>query len=185
MMEIDIEKRDEECLLKHVILNWSDRFLFMSHEGSIHNPFSVKEPKDYVPKHISEAECHFEFITGGGKGGQKVNKTASTAVLYWNMETSPTFNTEEKGRIRLALATRITKKGDIIIRRQSERSQIQNKQEALEDLNTLIAEVLKPVKERVEGAPTKGSQLRRLDGKTRESQKKKQRGESFDRTDDG
>lgn len=139
------------------------------------NPFTARQEKEYIPKSIPEYECQIEYVRGGGAGGQKVNKTSSTAQLRWHIGRSSTFTSEEKGRIRLALASRVTKDDEIVLKSQEERSQKQNKEAVLARLNELVADALKPMKERVEGEPTKGSKERRLQGKALDSKKKQER----------
>ncbi len=120
-----------------------------------------------------------DAIKGGGAGGQKVNKTASTIQLRWNLEKSATFNDEEKKRLRAAFAAKLSSDGDIVIRSNEQRSQLQNREAAIARLNGWIAEALRPVAERVATKPTEGSKARRLDEKTRDAKKKQMRGKGF------
>lgn len=150
----------------------------MSFEGPMKNPFAPK-PEQYIPKQVPESECDIRFVRGSGAGGQKVNKTSSTAELHWNLERSGAFTPEEKARLRDALGAKLTAQDEIVIKSNEQRSQSQNKEAAIARLNMWVAEALRPVVERVATKPTKGSQARRLDDKARDAQKKAARGSRF------
>ena len=165
---------DESCII--FISSISIR---MTTEGKMSNPFQRAREGEYVPKRVPEYECEFKFIKGSGAGGQKVNKTSSTAELRWSIGRSSTFSEDEKKQLRFALASRVTQADEIVIQANEQRSQLQNKYDALERLNKMVADALKPVKARVEGRPTRGSQMRRLEGKAKDSVTKRGRRESF------
>ncbi|MEA3404607.1 MAG: alternative ribosome rescue aminoacyl-tRNA hydrolase ArfB, partial [Pseudomonadota bacterium] len=67
---------------------------------------------------------------------------------------------------------RITKEGVLIIKAQQFRTQEKNRENALERLVELIKSVMVVQKVRRATKPTKGSQRRRLDSKTKRSQTK-------------
>ena len=57
-----------------------------------------------------ELEKEFSFRTSrsGGKGGQNVNKVSTKVELLWNYSASLLFTEEEKSKIALRLANRIS-----------------------------------------------------------------------------
>jgi len=71
---------------------------------------------------------------------------------------------------------RIGKEGVIVIKAQQYRTQEKNRHDALERLRELIKSVSVVQKTRRPTRPTKGSQTRRLDSKTRRSKTKELRG---------
>lgn len=67
---------------------------------------------------------------------------------------------------------RISKEGVVIIKAQQYRSQEKNREAALARLQALIRSVAIPRKTRKPTKPTRGSQERRIEGKTRRGQLK-------------
>ncbi len=67
---------------------------------------------------------------------------------------------------------RISKEGIVIIKAQQYRSQEKNREAALARLKALIKSVTIPRKKRKPTKPTRGSQERRIEGKTRRGQLK-------------
>ncbi|KKQ35812.1 MAG: Class I peptide chain release factor, partial [Candidatus Nomurabacteria bacterium GW2011_GWB1_37_5] len=112
-----------------------------------------------------ENELVIDFVRSGGAGGQNVNKVSTKAKLRWNVENSKIFNPEEKELIKIYLKNRLTNEGDIILEAQEERSQLQNKERAIERIKKLVGEALTPEKERKATKPTKSSKEKRLEGK--------------------
>ena len=100
-----------------------------------------------------------------GPGGQNVNKVSSRIEARLNLNTCPIFSEAEKSILRQKLASRITLEGEMIITSQIHRSQLMNKEEAINRLCQLIAMALTPVKPRKATRPTKGSVERRLKSK--------------------
>ena len=137
---------------------------------------SEKRQKFLIPgREISES-----FSRSSGKGGQNVNKVSTKVELRWNVDASAAFTEKEKEQIKKASGNRISKEGDLIITSQEERSQIQNRQRAMEKLNKLVEEAIRPEKERVPTKPTRSSKERRLEEKKRQGERKKQRSKKID-----
>jgi len=128
-------------------------------------------PKDLIP----EDEIEFQFSRSSGKGGQNVNKVETKVEIRFNIDRSKAFSEEEKEKIKEALASRINQEGDLIIRSEEERSQLQNKKIAVEKLNAIIGEVLKPKEERIPTKVPQASKAERLKEKKIISEKKKLR----------
>ncbi len=100
-----------------------------------------------------------------GPGGQNVNKVSSRIEARLNLNTCPIFSEAEKAILHHKLASRITMEGEMIVTSQIHRSQLMNKEEAINRLCQLIAMALTPVKPRKATRPTKGSVERRLKSK--------------------
>lgn len=100
-----------------------------------------------------------------GPGGQNVNKVSSRIEARLNLNTCPIFSEAEKAILRQKLASHITLEGEMIITSQIHRSQLMNKEEAINRLCQLIAMALTPVKPRKATRPTKSSVERRLKSK--------------------
>lgn len=149
-------------------------------EGNFIIPENNKNPNEKQQKYlIPEKEISESFSRSSGKGGQNVNKVSTKVELRWNVDASAAFSEQDKEKIKKALANRVNKNGDLIITAEEERSQIQNRQRAMEKLNKLVEEALKPEKERIPTKPTRSSKERRLEEKRRQGEKKKFRSEKF------
>ncbi|MCW8965414.1 MAG: aminoacyl-tRNA hydrolase, partial [Candidatus Pacearchaeota archaeon] len=86
----------------------------------------------------------------------------------------------EKNRLRAALYNRINDSDEIVIHVQDERSQIKNRDIALQRIIRLITSSLKTKKKRVITQPSKKAKERRLKQKKNRSELKKQRERKLD-----
>ena len=134
-----------------------------------------KEMKEENESIVPESEITEKFSRSGGHGGQNVNKLSTKAEARWNIDESKAFSDEEKEKIKKFLANQINKKGELIVVSQEERSQLQNREQAVERLNNLIKAALVPEKERKATKPTFSSKERRLEAKKRLGEKKRWR----------
>ncbi|MFN4761824.1 alternative ribosome rescue aminoacyl-tRNA hydrolase ArfB [Gillisia sp. Q332] len=119
-----------------------------------------------------KAELIFKAVKSSGPGGQHVNKTASKIILNFNLENSHALSEEEKSRISIKLASRITNSGEIILESGETRSQHKNKELVTIRFLQLIKKALKKEKPRKKTRPTKASKLKRLRSKKIKSEKK-------------
>ena len=115
---------------------------------------------------IPAREIEISAIRAQGAGGQNVNKVSSAIHLRFDIGASsiPGFYKERLLKLK---DHRITKEGVIVIKAQQHRSQEMNKEEALRRLQQLIKSVAVSPKKRKPTKPTRSSQKKRLDSKTR------------------
>ena len=119
---------------------------------------------------IPADEISFTFLPSGGPGGQHANRSATKAVVSWNVDTSRVLGPRQKQRIKARLRARIDSRGVLRLSSDRHRSQLRNREDVLRRLSELVATALKPVPKRTATKPTAGSRDRRI-------REKKQRGE--------
>jgi ribosome-associated protein len=124
---------------------------------------------------IPDEELELSAIRSQGAGGQNVNKVSTAIHLRFDIKASSLPNYYKDKLLQLS-DRRITKDGVVVIKAQEHRSQEQNKEEAIKRLQELVRSAIIVPKLRKASQPSRSSQKRRLDSKTKRSQIKANRG---------
>lgn len=124
----------------------------------------------------------FTFITSrsSGKGGQHVNKTNTKVELRFNIKNSELLNDDEKELLFRNLKTKINKDGILQIVSQKSRSQVKNKKNCIIKFHEILEEALKIPKKRTKTKRSRKSVLKRLEQKSKHSEKKERRKKDFE-----
>jgi len=124
---------------------------------------------------INPHEVEFIAIRAQGPGGQNVNKVSNAIHARFNIGAS-SLPPHIKERLLAMRDGRITREGVVVLKAQQSRSLEANKEDALRRLQEMVDSVAVLPAIRRPTKPTLASQRRRLEGKTKDSERKQRRG---------
>jgi ribosome-associated protein len=122
------------------------------------------------------AEFTFQATRSSGAGGQNVNKVATKIELRFHVQNSQILTEEQKTKILEKLANKINQEGYLIITSQETRSQLKNRELAIEKLYKWLDKAFFVPKKRKATKPSQAAKEDRLKSKKIESEKKANRG---------
>jgi ribosome-associated protein len=124
---------------------------------------------------IPRSELDVRVSRASGAGGQHVNKTSSRVEIFWSVRDSRALTEDQRVYLLGRLASRLTTEGSIRIVASDMRSQSRNRDLAEERLAETVRRALLIPKKRRPTRPTRASKEARLEGKKRQSHKKRER----------
>jgi len=121
------------------------------------------------------SELGFKAVRSSGSGGQHVNKVATKVELYFDLGNSPNLTDKEKLKLKEFLRTKLSKDHVLILHCSETRSQQKNKELVIAKFLELIEKGLKEQKKRVPTKIPKAVIKKRLQNKSKQSEKKASR----------
>jgi ribosome-associated protein len=114
---------------------------------------------------LDPSEIEESFVRSTGPGGQHVNTTSTAVQLRFDVRHSPSLTDDIRHRLERLAGRRLTRDGVIVLVAQGQRSQMRNREEALERLVALVREAARPPTPRKKTRVSKAAKRRRVDDK--------------------
>lgn len=124
---------------------------------------------------VSRSILVFSACASGGPGGQHANKTATKAELRVRLSDLVGLPRDAVERLRIAAGARLTLDDQLVISSDESRSLRSNQIAVLERLRDLVRDALVRPKVRRKSKPSWGSVQRRLESKSHNAMRKRER----------
>ena len=114
---------------------------------------------------VPVSELDFRFSRSSGPGGQHVQRSDTRVELLFDVAHSPSLSEEQRSRIRHRLGGYIDGEGVLRLVSSATRSQLSNREDAVQRFQALLAGALRVHRRRVPTRPTAAAREQRLTAK--------------------
>ncbi|MDP6375786.1 MAG: alternative ribosome rescue aminoacyl-tRNA hydrolase ArfB [Pseudomonadales bacterium] len=121
-----------------------------------------------------EDAVRIQYVRSGGAGGQHVNKVATAAQVHLGIDKLG-LSPGVAERLRRIAGQRLTERGEIVVFADRFRSQVRNREDAMQRLADMLERAKRTPKRRIATKPTRAAKTRRLDTKKKQGERKQMR----------
>jgi ribosome-associated protein len=121
------------------------------------------------------SELDYQASRSGGPGGQHVNTSSSRIEVWWDIAHSPTLSEAQRAQLLERLRARLDSTGRLRLVASGSRSQLRNREDATERLQSVVAAALAVRKRRKPTKPSRAAKAARLEAKRRRAVTKERR----------
>lgn len=121
------------------------------------------------------SELDYRASRSGGPGGQHLNTSSTRIEVWWDVAGSPSLSSEQRARLLERLGPRLDSSGRLRLVSSGSRSQLRNREDATERLQSVVAAALAVRKKRKPTRPSKAAKAARLEAKRRRAAIKQHR----------
>lgn len=121
------------------------------------------------------AELDYRASRSGGPGGQHVNTSSTRVEVWWDVAGSPSLTSEQRTQLLERLGPRLDSSGRLRLVSSGTRSQLRNREDVTERLQSVVAAALAIRKKRKATRPSRAAKAARLDAKRRRAATKQRR----------
>ncbi len=124
---------------------------------------------------IPLSELDYQASRSGGPGGQHVNTSSTRIEVWWDVAGSPTLSPDQRAQLLQRLGSRLDSIGRLRLVSSGSRSQLRNREDVTERLQSVVAAALAVPKKRKPTKPTRAAKAARVEAKRRRAATKQRR----------
>jgi ribosome-associated protein len=121
------------------------------------------------------AELEYRASRSGGPGGQHVNTSSTRIEVWWDVAGSPSLTPEQRSQLLERLGPRLDSSGRLRLVSSGSRSQLRNREDVTERLQSVLAAALAVRKKRKATKPSRAAKAARLEAKRKRAATKQRR----------